>query len=88
MIISVDGADGVGKTSLAKKLAQALNFEFVGHPLWAMLKIKSKNSKRYNLPTESKGQSFVLKSQAELSQKFFAICFCALKIKIKTETLF
>ena len=81
MIISVDGADGVGKTSLAKKLAQALNFEFVGHPLWAMLKIKSKDSKRYKFAHRVQRAIFRFKE----SSKIVSEVFCNLLLRFKNK---
>ncbi len=81
MIISVDGADGVGKTSLAKKLSQALGFEFVGHPLWAMLKIKSKDSKKYKFAHRVQRAIFRFKE----SSKLVSEVFCNLLLRFKNK---
>lgn len=81
MIISVDGADGVGKTSLAKKLSQALGFEFVGHPLWAMLKIKSKDSKKYKFAHRVQRAIFRFKE----SSKIVSEVFCNLLLRFKNK---
>lgn len=36
-MISIDGVDGVGKTTLAKKLAKALNYKYIYNPVYYLL---------------------------------------------------
>lgn len=47
MIITVDGLDGAGKSTLAKNLAKELNFEYVDKPLYELFKVKGDDNPLY-----------------------------------------
>lgn len=48
MIITIDGLDGAGKSTLAKKLSNALEFEYVDKPIYELFNVKGDNNYLYN----------------------------------------
>lgn len=48
MIITVDGLDGAGKSTLAKKLAQELGYEYVDKPIYELFNVKGDENYLYN----------------------------------------
>ena len=48
MIITIDGLDGVGKSTLAKKLAKELGYEYVDKPIYELFNVKSDDNYLYN----------------------------------------
>ncbi len=44
MIITIDGGDGVGKTTLAKRLAQKYNFKYIDKPIHFFLGVTNKEN--------------------------------------------
>ena len=49
MIITIDGLDGSGKTTLAKKLAKKLNYEYIDKPLYKLFSYNGNNEELYEL---------------------------------------
>ena len=49
MIITVDGLDGSGKTTLSKKLAKELNYEYIDKPLYKLFGYNGNNKELYEL---------------------------------------
>ena len=49
MIITVDGLDGCGKSTLAKKLAKRLNFRYVDKPLYQLFNVTGDDNPLYEL---------------------------------------
>lgn len=48
MIITIDGLDGAGKSTLAKGLAKELNFEYVDKPLYELFSVKGDDNYLYD----------------------------------------
>lgn len=48
MIITIDGIDGAGKSTLAKNLANNLNFEYVDKPIYELFGVKGDDNYLYN----------------------------------------
>ena len=48
MIITVDGLDGAGKSTLAKNLAKELNYEYVDKPIYELFHVKGDDNYLYN----------------------------------------
>lgn len=48
MIITIDGLDGAGKSTLAKRLATELGYEYVDKPLYELFNVKGDNNYLYN----------------------------------------
>ena len=48
MIITIDGLDGAGKSTLAKNLAKALGYEYVDKPIYELFNVKGDNNYLYN----------------------------------------
>ena len=48
MIITVDGLDGAGKSTLAKELAQKLDFEYVDKPIYELFNVKGDDNYLYD----------------------------------------
>ena len=49
MIITIDGLDGSGKTTLSKRLAEELNYEYIDKPLYKLFGYDGNNEELYNL---------------------------------------
>lgn len=49
MIITIDGLDGAGKTTLSKKLAKELNYEYIDKPLYKLFGYNGNNKELYDL---------------------------------------
>ena len=47
MIITIDGLDGVGKSTLARGLAKKLNYEYVDKPLYELFNVKGDDNYLY-----------------------------------------
>lgn len=85
MLITVDGADGVGKTTLAKRLAKELGFEYQSKPLNAILKIKSKNSIKYKIAWKVQGLIFNTIDSDKLTANFLCSTLLSYKKKFKNK---
>ncbi|MBE6153645.1 MAG: hypothetical protein E7166_05425 [Firmicutes bacterium] len=48
MIITVDGLDGAGKSTLAKNLAKSLDFKYIEKPLYKLLGVENPTGKLYD----------------------------------------
>lgn len=48
MIITIDGLDGSGKSSLARKLAQRLNFNYIDKPIYQLFGVFGDDNLLYN----------------------------------------
>lgn len=48
MIITIDGLDGSGKSSLAKNLANRLNFKYIDKPIYQLFNVSGDDNKLYN----------------------------------------
>lgn len=48
MIITIDGLDGVGKSTLAKKLADTLNYRYIDKPLYELFGVSGDDNYLYN----------------------------------------
>lgn len=48
MIITIDGLDGVGKSTLAKKLADALNYRYIDKPLYELFGVSGDDNYLYD----------------------------------------
>ena len=68
MIVTIDGLDGAGKSTLAARLAKELNFEYVDKPIYELFGVKGDDNHLYNQIYEmqdliyNKTNSNVLKS--------------------------
>lgn len=48
MIITIDGLDGAGKSTLAKRLAKELNYEYVDKPIYELFNVKGDDNYLYD----------------------------------------
>lgn len=48
MIITIDGLDGAGKSTLAKKLAHKLEYEYIDKPIYELFNVKGDDNYLYN----------------------------------------
>ena len=48
MIITIDGLDGAGKSTLAKTLAKELDFEYIDKPIYELFKVKGDDNYLYD----------------------------------------
>lgn len=48
MIITIDGLDGAGKSTLARRLAQELGYEYVDKPIYELFNVKGDDNYLYN----------------------------------------
>ena len=48
MIITIDGLDGVGKSTLAKKLADSLNYRYIDKPLYELFGVSGDDNYLYD----------------------------------------
>ena len=48
MIITIDGLDGCGKSTLAKKLAEKLNFKYIDKPLYQLFSVSGNDNPLYD----------------------------------------
>lgn len=48
MIITIDGLDGSGKSTIAKKLAEKLGYEYIDKPLYKLFDVKGDDNYLYN----------------------------------------
>ncbi len=48
MIITIDGLDGVGKSTLAKKLADTLNYRYIDKPLYELFGVSGDDNYLYD----------------------------------------
>ena len=48
MIITIDGLDGAGKSTLAKNLAQKLGYEYIDKPIYELFNVKGDDNYLYN----------------------------------------
>lgn len=48
MIITIDGLDGVGKSTLAKSLSEKLDYEYIDKPIYVLFNVKGDNNYLYN----------------------------------------
>ena len=48
MIITIDGLDGAGKSTLAKKLSQKLGYEYIDKPIYELFNVKGDDNYLYN----------------------------------------
>lgn len=45
MIITIDGLDGAGKSTLAKSLSEKLGYEYIDKPIYELFNVKGNDSK-------------------------------------------
>lgn len=48
MIITIDGLDGAGKSTLAKSLSEKLGYEYIDKPIYELFNVKGDNNYLYN----------------------------------------
>lgn len=58
MIITVDGADGAGKTSLAKKLSKHLQFQYIKDPLDEIVRINGNSDAKRQAAQNARNKIF------------------------------
>lgn len=48
MIITIDGLDGAGKSTLAKSLSEKLGYEYIDKPIYELFNVKGDDNYLYN----------------------------------------
>ncbi len=71
MIITIDGLDGCGKSTLAKKLANRLNFEYIDKPLYNLFNVKGDNNRLYDALYEMQDIIFNGETSTDRIKSFF-----------------
>ena len=82
MKIAIEGMDGVGKTTVAKQLAERNNFRYVGNAIHKLFGIEDRKSEIYKFFQAKEDEIFLL-SQTYRSTRYkhYIICFARSKIK-------
>ena len=82
MVISIDGADGVGKTTLAKQLSKHINFDYIKDPLDEIVRILGNKEK--NIEATKKAKTHVFHTGKTDAQIANFLCRSLLSLKKKT----
>ena len=81
MIISIDGADGVGKTTLAKRLAEYINFEFIKDPLDEIVRLMGDKQERKEAAQHAKTHVYHSGKTNKQIANYIGNCLLSLRAK-------
>lgn len=87
MIITVDGSDGVGKTTLAKKLAEHLSFEYIKDPLDEIVRINGNSENKLRAAQNARNRIFRNNLSDSQIANFLLKTLILLKKKASTQNL-
>ena len=87
MIISFEGLDGVGKSSISRKFAENYNFKYIERPLYEVFGIKDKESVEYNVACKVEDKVYNGTKSPELKASLTSLGLIYLHKEMKDENI-